>query len=142
MKHPLIFLDIDWVIVKYNENNYILDDILVSKLKEIIDKTWAKIIISSDRRFDLELLNSEFTKNNLKYSDTTSLDNELKDFTIKWMTKQREEDIIKYITKNNISKYVILDDLNLKLDNFYKTNPNIGITNKIKDDIINFLISI
>lgn len=138
----IIFLDIDWVLVKFNENTNDLNPELVENLKHILNNANADIVISSDRRFDMALLNGVFAKFDIPFISTTRLEEDkIYDFTDHGIITSRENDILEYLkwNKKQIFKYVIIDDLPLKMSNFYKTNSNIGLTREISDKIILFL---
>lgn len=110
----IIFLDIDGVLnsieyltEKYNElkralkQEEMLDPICIKYLKEIVDKTNSKIVITSSWKiFDLDILNNVFSKYNLKIYDVT-----------KNYGDKRGKEIREWLSLNNdVSNYIIIDD--------------------------------
>lgn len=79
----LIFLDIDWVLIRFWNSDkirktraekwqswmiYDFDEDLVLNLKHLIKETWAKIVISSSWRHDMERVKQSFLEANLDYN--------------------------------------------------------------------------
>ena len=147
-REKLIFLDIDGVL---NSNEYYnstlithgktlgVSDKLLNLFKKVVEKTNAKIILSSNWRLSYEKLieiKRELFKIDTYISDITPDLNKIGD---------RVDEILLWLKKNNkkSSKWVAIDDMNLlfmnnKLhkNNFVKINPEIGLTEKNCQDII------
>jgi len=115
----IVFLDIDWVLVapyiKWQETHQ-FNEWCVAWLKEIINKTWAKIVISSSWRYKLDKLIEQWWLHDIEmFIDTTQHhygDNNL----------TREAEIITYLNHNNIKKYVIIDDCYMLSLKVFKLN--------------------
>lgn len=128
----IIFLDIDGVLAtnkQYNYNRkkfrdkyptaknlnlpYPFDSKCVKVLNEILDVTNANIVLSSDWRniWNLIELDEIFKFNNVKKSPIDVTSTEVASFGN--LVMNRAYQIGKYITDNNISEYVVIDDLNI-----------------------------
>ena len=157
----IIFLDIDGVLntgcnrIKLKEINKGIDDWnynnifcreSMKNLKEIVDKTNAKIVLSTTRRFADSLLNPleiqfmEFGLWNDLIGKTPKLSENFSN------GKEKELEINKYVTDNNIESYIILDDdsslFNSNNINFVQVPWMEGITEEIKNKVIADLMKI
>ena len=117
---PIIFLDIDWVIVSpYNPEttDHKFNPELVEKLKEIIKATDAKIVISSSWKYRMDRLIAEWTKHWLEmFIDTTR-------HHYGRPHMKREEEISEWIQWNEVNNYIVIDDCHrLNLKKFWKLN--------------------
>jgi len=140
-----LFLDFDGVITTYYSHwRLSLDNIML--IKDIVDKTGCKIIVTSTWKHgarDVE----EFVNKNLKRWN-------VQDNTIEWlatnihgltdsMCKSRADEVEKYVNENNIKDYVILDDEggyhDHQLTRFVQTDFAIGITKREADLCIDIL---
>lgn len=142
--NPYILIDIDGVLATnqtptmskslwYNERAYPFDKNCVNVLNQILLKTNAEIILTSDWRrvFDIDELDKIFKFNKVIKSpvDITSVlssrDNEIRDF----------------VTKNKLSNFVIIDDSQLKgyKERFIRTNPEKGLQNEHLKRIVKLL---
>jgi len=155
----VIFLDIDGVLNNQETllRNDELDNILLLRLKTLVDKTGAKIVLSSSWRTcfnPLRILMDRFNEIGLFISSLTP-----NGVSVDWIEKQgyiptaryfftknnidgnrhyittdRGAEIFKWLsTHQDIESYVILDDeafdiLNYFPNNFIKTNSLIGLT--------------
>lgn len=134
-KSPFIFLDIDGVIATtdepssdqkfwFNERAYPFTKGCVKILNQILDKTNADIILSSDwrRAFDLEILDEIFEFNKVIKSP----------IDITPVLHDRELEIRKIVTTRRLSKFLVLDDMKLSIYNerFIRTNPKLGLQNE------------
>lgn len=137
----ILFLDIDGVLNNKRTrevfNGYTgIDESLVPLVKEIIDRTGAKVVLSSawrlHERHALEVFNKV-----VEYIDTTpdlsSVD--------KWVKRGDEINAWLRNTKYAPDVYAILDDM----DDFYsyqplfQTNPSVGITQEIVEKVVSHL---
>ena len=139
----IIFLDIDWVMVKFpnsntksraekvtNINQYVFDNNLINNLKKVLEKTNARIVISSSWRHNMERVRDAFYDANLDWN------------LVIWKTPDnlwywRWNEILSYINdwhKNNIysiTHWVVLDDDDFDLKcisrlwKLIKTNPEV-----------------
>jgi len=158
----IIFLNIDGVLATEGDSwipphelyAYPFNPTCVRVFNEILKTTNAEIVLSSDWRLmynqDLEMLGDLFKYNGVirKPIDVTPKFGKhgvsgTKDY-IKQFIINRENEIEYYINKfkNKISKYVILDDADLKIypDNFIKCNVNEGLKQLgLKEKIISIL---
>ena len=140
----VIFLDVDGVLNCYlHKFTPALEDAKIKLLKEIVDVTDAKIVLSSSWR----------ENSNLKYKLVTKLAEynlEIYDHTpILWSGTPRSREIERYIQSHysEIEQFVILDDgdfdeARLKAvfpHHFIKTNIKYGLTSTKKDRAIKVL---
>ena len=147
----IVFLDIDGVL---NDNDtYIkertpdgfcgIDDEKVLKLKEIIDRTGAKIVLMSswkDFWKDKENPDSKYLTDKL-----AKFDLEIMDCTVdEWWN--RGEGVLNYIEEYGIETYVLLDDEifddykdTVLLDHLVHTVEEIGITDEDVEEAIKIL---
>ena len=148
----VIFLDIDGVLnVDYcghdDYGNY-FNYIQVNNLKHIIEKTDAKIVISSSWRFSgLHVMKSmwEYRKLPGEVIDITPFEVDLvyKGFFKYYDEVSRGDEIQWWINTYKPENYVIIDDvedfLDNQLNNFVKTKENIGLTKKLAEEAIEIL---
>jgi len=167
MSKANIFLDLDGVLAtnkqymmnrkKFWEKNdiakeikipYPFDPKCVKIFNEILDETGADIVLSSDWRehFSLEDLDKIFKFNGVNKSPIDITVSELASFGN--LTMNRAYQIGEYVTRNNITNYVVIDDLNVgkymvitnEENKFVLTNDFEGIKQLgIKNKIINIL---
>jgi len=143
----IIFLDIDGVLVSSNHlltngrNREEFDPQCVLYLNELLQKTEAKIVISSNWRriYSLHELRYLFQKNNVldRIIGVTPFFN---------LTTMRGDEIQAYLThsKDKISNFVIFDDeenmLNLS-DHYIQTHFQVGIQKKDIEQAFQFFTS-
>lgn len=139
----IIFLDIDGVLNTFNlVRNYgfdYIDNDMVKILKNIVTRTNSKIVLSSTWRkkaTDRVLVKSNLALEGLSFIDCTGI----RSFD------DRCDEINDWIIENKetISNFIILDDdpdaSNDALSkHFFQTNGDIGLTNEIAQQAINFL---
>jgi len=160
----IIFLDIDGVLAtnkqymmnrkKFQDKNdiakelrirYPFDPKCVKVFNEILDITGADIVLSSDWRvhFSLEDLDKIFKFNGVNKSPIDITTSEIASFGN--LTMNRAFQIGEYATRNNITNYVVIDDLNVvkymsitnEEDKFFLTENFEGIKKVgLKDKII------
>jgi len=148
--YKVIFLDIDGVLnlIPQGEDEYgdLFHPHLVNNLKSIIDKTDAKIVITSTWRFS----GLKFIEDMWKHR---GLPGEIIGITPHIDICKRGEEIEKWLEKNPIKDYVIIDDdsdmLPNQMDRLIKTSDNhdhidcvdigYGLTKKCSIDAINVL---
>ncbi len=122
-----IFLDIDGVLATVKQyslytqskswlrkyNVYPFDKKCVKVFNDILEKTDAEIVISSDWRteFTLEELQDIFTINGVIKTpvDVTPLH----PTSMSWQEKNRAGEILKYAKENDITNWIAIDDLDL-----------------------------
>lgn len=142
----VIFLDFDGVL---NNNSYFLNskekapfflqDEKMILLKQIVDTTNAKIVLSTSWR---EIWNSDLDIS-LKLKDYfNSFDLSVYDVT-KNINYNRPLEISTWLKENNVNSYVILDDI---ADPWYEHVNNVVVTNKefngLSQDDVNKAIDI
>jgi hypothetical protein len=136
----IIFLDIDGVLnTHFDYDRYgfsYIDNGLVEILKAIVYATESKIVLSSTWRVaeeDKKIVRSHLRYNLLDFIDCTPV-----------LTRLPRAEEIKLWLKEHpeVQKFAILDDsdnagIGLE-DNFFQTNPYVGLTNEIAQKIINY----
>lgn len=152
----VIFLDVDGVLnskddlLIYRAKNNITGCILYAEvedrplklLKEIIDKTNAKIVVSSSWRIGCIFGNKLYTKLINRLSD---YDMEVYDITPSLSgDTQRGDEIREWLSKNPVDNFIILDDDSdmcefLNTDHFIKTTYEHGLTEELKELAIKIL---
>lgn len=153
----VIFLDIDGVLntsfTKYRDE--ILDDFRLDYLAKIVNKTRAKIVLTSTWRYNIRKNFFSFKAYN---NSTKKLIELLKERGLKISellpdtpNNRRAEDILEFIKKNKVTNFVILDDElfnynslklsnNLLRTNFYADNElDAGLTQKMIKQAIQIL---
>jgi len=163
----IIFLDIDGVLAthkqymmnrkKFQDKNpnakelripYPFDPKCVKIFNEILDETGADIVLSSDWKlhYSLEDIDKIFKFNGVNKSPVDTTINE--DASMGNQTMNRAFQIGEYVTRNNITNYVVIDDLNVgkymvitnEENKFVLTNDFEGVKQLgIKNKIINIL---
>ena len=124
----VIFLDIDGVLntsfTKYRDE--VLDDFRLDYLAKIVNKTRAKIVLTSTWRYNISKNFFSFKAYN---NSTKKLIKSLKERGLKISAllpdtpnNRRAEDILEYIKKHNIHTFVILDDELFNYDSLNLTN--------------------
>jgi hypothetical protein len=152
----IIFLDIDGVLYTTKYYNYLslkhkkfrdkygflFDPECVSNFNEIIEKTGAKVVISSTWRISgLDIMRDLFKDRGIKGDiiDLTPI------ATIDDLFFCRGEEIEQWLIVNGMpDKFVVLDDCSIGdgYDNwkgYIKTEMSTGITNEIKNTVIKYL---
>ena len=156
-----ILLDLDGVLAtttQYYTNKkkwhpmydcYRFDETCVKVFNQIVEKTDPIIIISSDwkDRYTIAVLNEIFKWNGVKanVSDVTSSSWGVQFTNLQQLEECRSYEINKYIKEHEITKWVAIDDLDLKLwipENFVRcTRANEGIKQSgVKDKILKILL--
>lgn len=133
----ILFLDIDGV-MNSSEDGFTHDITTekISLLKQIVEKTDCKIVLSSSwrnvKRFRLEF-EKQMSENDIEiFSQTPYLP-----------AKCREDEIMKYLDTYREChmpfKYAVLDDDDLNIGNFVRTNYNYGLQQSHVDNVIKIL---
>lgn len=142
----VIFLDIDGVLNTPSSESrcgeYIgIDDEKVEKLKKIVEKTKAEIVLISTWK---KYWRKEEKLKPLQDYSATYLDEKLAKQGLKAIDKTKDkadgrylsrgESILEYVCRNNVENYIILDDCQFDYDGCYlsdkliKTNQTEGLT--------------
>lgn len=99
---------------------HFIDSISLKLVKRLSDKYQAKIVLTSYlRRFD-----------NVK-DDLIGVDPYGMNFAEDWRTDNvgnREDEILRYVSKHNVEKYVAIDDMKLDIKNSVRVDPREGVT--------------
>lgn len=159
----VIFLDVDGVLNSENElmihrkKNGIKGCILYAEvedrplklLKEIVEKTSAKIVVSSSWRIGCERSGRESVFGKSLYE---KLENRLKYFGMEIYDitpsleagTQRGDEIREWLSKNETENFIILDDDSdmceyVNTENFIHTTYKHGLTEELKDKAIEIL---
>ncbi len=144
----VIFLDIDGVLNTPSSESrcgeYIgIDDEKVEKLKKIVEKTKAEIVLISTWK---KYWRKEEKLKPLQDYSATYLDEKLAKQGLKAIDKTKDkadgrylsrgESILEYVYRNNVENYIILDDCQFDYDGcdlsdkLIKTNQTEGLTEK------------
>jgi len=148
-KNKYIFLDIDWVLNRFSENKEVNRSCLNSLLY-ILNRTNAKIIISSDWKYDEKDLKRYFDDYNIpdyiwiteKWLETwlsKEFDNGI---DLEWIREKEIKIYLNHLNKKNINyNYVIIDDMPLKWfwNNFVKTDQDIWLNRELAEKAIKIL---
>jgi len=140
----VLFLDVDGVL---NNRATIIEkgmlglcDNMLELLSQIIEKTDAKIVLSSTWRLYPQSTNElkiKLYQKELKIFDKTiEILREKLSLPIK-----RKEEINEWLERNEVDNFAILDDdsdAEIK-GHFFQTNFEIGLTKEIADEVINHL---
>ena len=144
----VLFLDIDGVCnhQQYYKSAYYIgndlqyplsefDPLVVNRINEILDKTNAKLVLSSSWRF------TDNIQNILTKVGFTHL---IYDITPYGMGKDRGYEIKAYLNSHpDITNYVIIDDINEMLpeqqNHFIQTSDQYGLTEELKNKVIKIL---
>ena len=142
----VIFLDIDGVLNTPSSESrcgeYIgIDDEKVEKLKKIVEKTKAEIVLISTWK---KYWRKEEKLKPLQDYSATYLDEKLAKQGLKAIDKTKDkadgrylsrgESILEYVCRNNVENYIILDDCQFDYDgcdltdNYIKTNQIEGLS--------------
>lgn len=134
-------LNTDKTVLKYGQS--LIDKKLIKILKNIILKTKSEIVLSSSWRNDFEsrkILKYAFEKENIYFLDFTP---QLEPKKHQFWTNRCDE-IKSWLKKRpQVKKFVILDDnfdagLGYK-ENFFQTDSELGLTEFMAQEIIEFL---
>lgn len=164
MNLKVIFLDVDGVLnsendlMIYREKNNITGSILydavedrpLSLLKEIVETTGAKIVVSSSWRIGCDRSGKESIFGSLLYDKLEhrlkNHDMEIYDITpsIEGTNIQRGDEIRAWLSKNPVQNFIILDDDTdmcefLHTEHFIKTTYKHGLTEELKNKAITVL---
>lgn len=145
-----LFLDIDGVMNSFddykmtneefmkqlNKISFKLNPKHIKILNNVVEKYNPKIILSSywRTRFSLEKINDLFKKEGFKGQISDITDDQGKEHDNRW------NQIKRYIDKNDVKNYIILDDEHITknetvVPNFVKTNSYVGLTKKSLEEI-------
>lgn len=159
----VIFLDVDGVLnseddlMIHREKNGITGCIMYAEvedrplklLKEIVDKTYAKIVVSSSWRIGCERSGRESIFGKGLYE---KLERRLKDYGMNiyditpslGTDTQRGDEIREWLSKNETENFIILDDDSdmreyVNMENFIHTTYKHGLTEGLRDKAIQVL---
>ena len=108
--------------------NRILDEF--PDLKLVISSAWRYLVYSGS--MNITGLENLFLSHGLncrhKILDVTRKDLDEND--------SRENQIMEYVDRYKLNKWIVIDDLDLKIDNFFRTNGEVGLTKQDADAII------
>ena len=118
-KPNIIFLDIDGVLNSYDTKDRFqgfvgIDDRLVAILKEIVDRTGAKLVLSSS--WKSEWTNAPELANDERYDTGKYLDSKLSKYGLKILDKTKDEGINrgfgirKWLDEHEHGNWIVLDD--------------------------------
>jgi hypothetical protein len=140
----LIFLDIDGVLITGSSGNMVTSHGVMSYMEPSCLKSLSKIlrcqakpkiVISSSWRISMSNTELAFADNNASDIWGFVIGN-----TGSYLTT-RSDEIRKYLDNNDYLDYVIIDDHDMTTSfgpRMFVTEFNIGLTNKIADDIIEY----
>lgn len=138
----IIFLDIDGVINL--DLGWCSESIIV--LNEIIDHTEAKIVISSDWKYEYSIstLRNIFLNQEIK-GEIIGFTSDVYIANIQKLAENRVLEIKEYIKENDIDNYIAIDDLDLasaglEKSKFVRTKFSLGLKEKgLKENCIQYL---
>jgi len=144
---PMVIPGLPYFKTVFNSDNSYFDPNAVKILNEILEKTNAEIVVSSDWRkhYNLSALGDIYEEAGIckKPIDVTPLTPVQKFCVFSSLDEIRSYEINMWLSKNkNITTWVAIDDLYLNVKNFVWTDEGIlGITEKgIKEKILEFLM--
>ena len=131
----IIFLDIDGVLNSFNDfdemflefqltgvKRVVIDINKVLRLKEIIDKTGAKIVLISSWKKYLKRRGDTFITNNKNMQDIMDILNnngiDIYDIAPSTLTSNREKEIRLWLKNKDVSNFIIIDDDAFTLESF------------------------
>lgn len=113
----IIFLDVDGVLNCQSSKSQCgafigIDDIRVKRLRQIVDATGAKIVLSSSWKHGWEPVHKEDQKSDADYLDRKLRRGGLRaiDRTYEPASEYRGEGIAKWVAAHNVDNFIILDD--------------------------------
>jgi hypothetical protein len=142
-----LFLDIDGVmnsfddynmtgeefLKKINDISFVISKKQINLLNEIVEKYNPKIVLSSywRKRYPIQKINKIFKKNGFKGAVIAKTDEKGEEHKDRW------NQIKRFIDKNSVESYIILDDDSLgnEAKNHIKTDSYIGIEKEHIDRI-------
>ena len=127
----IIFLDVDGVLNNFDSDRF--DKGMIDIINYITNKTNFKVVISSSIRKNPLLLN----KLKMKVNNIIGKTKNFSKFITHFQTS-RVAEIMEYISSNNINKYLVIDDVNLLIENFYFVHEN-GLQQKDIKHILKLL---
>lgn len=141
----IIFLDVDGVLNYYSfhknsEKIVSVDDECIKNLREIINKTGAKVVLSSSWRLSQNKIDFLERKIGIRFYDILGSDCYKSGDNITWLT--RGQLIRNWLSDNQCDKYVILDDENDDMDNMLLVKTNYftdGLNQTLTQTAINML---
>lgn len=124
----VVFLDIEGVLSVYGN----ICANCCDNLKNILDDTGAKIVLSSSWR----LYDNDFSYVVKKLSPSGIRREYFLDKTPSFVLKGRGYEIRQWLNNNIVDSFVVLDDneideKQIPQDNFFQTEPTVGLTQKI-----------
>ncbi len=141
--HKIIFLDIDGVLCPYppwqttwvSNQNSMLSPVCCENLKKLLDETDARIVLTTSWRLfkkNLEDLFIQLAQNDIPYGYIVDQTPDLKsDPSIQSSAELRYLEISEYVIRNNVERYLILDDFDLSAydnEHFVHTHKYRGLT--------------
>lgn len=116
----VIFLDIDWVIHIDGSNTF--DPECCSFVKEIVNQTGAKIIVSSAWGFSVDLRHialKQFQQYGLPIEGFTTIVNPIED--------DKVANIKHFLDTHDVEQWVVIDDFRLSIDNLIHISSKNGL---------------
>ena len=136
----VIFLDIDGVLNNFGLiSRYgfdYIDEGCVLLLAQVVKSTRAEIVLSSSWRreeYDLSLAKAALERADLEIKDCTP-----------WLNgRARVYEIKQWLEEHpGVTKFVILDDdedAGFEVDGFFQTDPEVGFTSEIAENVVLYL---
>jgi len=133
----VIFLDIDGVLNSMQDNfSWTIEtDIHFIRLKKIVDKTKAKIVLSSSWRIgnsSKDIVHKRLQQFGMDFIDVTPVFNR----------QHRGREIADWLSRHEVESFVILDDeeeMDELVDHLVKTDMNVGLQDSNVDEAVNLL---
>ena len=149
-KEKIIFLDIDGVLNRHSyDTHLVLENDLVENLKNLLEKTGAKIVLSTFWRGFPDYIKFIFGSYDISYDTiigVTPGEDKAKLGNI-YKSEVRSNQILDWLEENGsmVESYLILDDREYaaigrkQKDRFIKTNTKLGFTDDLIEEAVQIL---
>jgi HAD domain in Swiss Army Knife RNA repair proteins len=132
----VIFLDIDGVLNCAKTRNprqlpYVVDPKLKKRLDALLERTGAKIVLTSTWRYDPAAL-FVLRRHGIRFIDVAP----------DMSHRPRRDEILAWLKKNDrVTRYVVIDDEDDELDGLplFQPSPRVGLSRKIVDGVARYL---
>ena len=143
----IIFLDFDGVLnnLKSITDRQMFSPPNMENLKRIVDETDAQFCLSTSHRyipFSLAMFDMVCQKIGIQNRIYGKTKDNVEKASMVQGAQQRVQEIREWLEQHpEVSKWVVLDDMDMKIDNFIRTNYLLGLTEDDATNAINILNS-